>query len=540
MARIISQLGKVAGAVSTIIAASYGGAVVIRSRNPKKRQVNSVAQVESRAKLKLLGQIAAELAPVIVIPHTDNKSSRNLFIKKNYDLVYCNEDIAQLTYENLQITGGMAGLPPIFVQREPSKGVQVRLAEDMQSGVDRVVYILYKKTIAERLVYVDSVIAHAAGEDKLYPAVLPYTEGDIIILAYGMKDVSSAGSVKYSETKVSSAMDVAQLYLRHIKGKKDTIFTMTRGTTLFDGQQESDVVPEGYARVFVTAFGDGSVSGAGVYRIGDMVTIRATPDDDYIFAGWMVNGSHTIISTDPEFTFVLEGQVDYVAQFNYLPASSYVDMGLPSGTLWARCNIDVMQPNKFAASPFQYECSFFSWANVDGHNPTSNSSFAPWDWGSINSQAPYYDGQVYGDTNGCQLQTNIPPTPIYDAARANLGEPWQMPSLDDFRELINNIMFIDENRTELDTGKTDKRVIVNGIRGIYLESKINGARLFFACSGFGNGTSRSRFGTGGNYWASMLVNEQNARYLNIYGGGVNPQDSGARFAGFSIRPVFKR
>lgn len=540
MARIISQLGKVAGAVSTIIAASYGGAVVIRSRNPKKRQVNSVAQVESRAKLKLLGQIAAELAPVIVIPHTDSKSSRNLFIKKNYDLVYCNEDIAQLTYENLQITGGMAGLPPIFVQREPSKGVQVRLAEDMQSGVDRVVYILYKKTIAERLVYVDSVIAHAAGEDKLYPAVLPYTEGDIIILAYGMKDVSSAGSVKYSETKVSSAMDVAQLYLRHIKGKKDTIFTMTRGTTLFDGQQESEVVPEGYARVFVTAFGDGSVSGAGVYRIGDMVTIRATPDTDYIFAGWMVNGSHTIISTDPDFTFVLGGQVDYVAQFTYLPASSYVDMGLPSGTLWARCNIDVMQTTKFAASPFQYDCSFFSWGNVDGHNPTSDTSFAPWDWGGINRAAPWYEGQVYGDTDGCQLQTDIPPTPIYDAARANIGTPWQMPSRNDFIELFANIIYINEDGTEVDTTKTDKRVTVNGIVGIYLQSKINGARMFFACSGGGSGTTRSNRGTFGFYWSSTFSSGRDARYLNFGSNGVGPQNSNYRCDGLPIRPVFKR
>ena len=332
MARIISQLGKVAGAVSSVIAASYGGAVIIRSRNPKKRQVNSVGQVESRAKLKLIGQIAAELAPVIVIPPTGTTSSRNLFIKKNYNDIYCNENIAQISYENIQITGGMAGLPPIFVQREPSKGVQVRLAEDMQSGVDRVVYIMYKKTIAERLVYVDSVIAHAAGDDKLYPAVLPYTEGDIIILAYGMKDVTANGAVKYGETRISTAMDVAQLYLRHIKGKKDTIFTMTRGTTLFDGQQESEIVPEGYARVFVTAFGDGSVSGAGVYRIGDMVTITATPDVDYEFVGWMLNGSEEVVSTDADFTFLLTGQVDYVAKFQKIDTRPWLTITLTVNT----------------------------------------------------------------------------------------------------------------------------------------------------------------------------------------------------------------
>lgn len=540
MARIISQLGKVAGAVSSVIAASYGGAVIIRSRNPKKRQVNSVSQVESRAKLKLIGQIAAELAPVIVIPPTGTTSSRNLFIKKNYNDIYCNENIAQISYDNIQITGGMAGLPPIFVQREPSKGVQVRLAEDMQSGVDRVVYIMYKKTIAERLVYVDSVIAHAAGDDKLYPAVLPYTEGDIIILAYGMKDVTANGSVKYGETRISTAMDVAQLYLRHIKGKKDTIFTMTRGTTLFDGQQESEIVPEGYARVFVTAFGDGSVSGAGVYRIGDMVTITATPDVNYEFVGWMLNGSEEVISTDAQYTFVLTGQMDLVAKFAYLPASSYVDMGLPSGTLWARCNIDVMQQNKFAASPFQYECSFFSWGNVDGHNPTSNTSFAPWDWGGINSQEPWYEGQIYSETKGSTLMDDIPPTTEFDAARANLGAPWRMPTQNDFDELFNNIIYINADGTEVDTTKTDKRVNVNGIRGIYIESKINGARLFFACSGYGNGTSLNSRSSGGSYCSSTLGSSRDARNLSFGSSGIYPHNNSSRYLGRTVRPVIKR
>jgi hypothetical protein len=46
-----------------------------------------------------------------------------------------------------------------------------------------------------------------------------------------------------------------------------------------------------------------------------------------------------------------------------LNADDWVDMGLPSGTLWCKKNIDVTQPNGLAASPFQYGCSFFSWGN---------------------------------------------------------------------------------------------------------------------------------------------------------------------------------
>ena len=48
-----------------------------------------------------------------------------------------------------------------------------------------------------------------------------------------------------------------------------------------------------------------------------------------------------------------------VAWNQLLKQGKLVDMGLPSGLLWATCNIDITQDDGFAASPFQYECSFF-------------------------------------------------------------------------------------------------------------------------------------------------------------------------------------
>ena len=59
-----------------------------------------------------------------------------------------------------------------------------------------------------------------------------------------------------------------------------------------------------------------------------------------------------------------------------------VDMGLPSGLLWADRNIDATQPDGFCESPYQYEGSFFSWGNTEPHNPTSTSAFG-YDWGTI-------------------------------------------------------------------------------------------------------------------------------------------------------------
>ncbi|MBQ5373919.1 MAG: hypothetical protein IIU51_05110, partial [Bacteroidaceae bacterium] len=116
-----------------------------------------------------------------------------------------------------------------------------------------------------------------------------------------------------------------------------------------------------------------------------------------------------------------------------------VDMGLPSGILWASRNIDLTQKNGFAASPFQYEASYFSWGNTDGHNPTSQTTF-DYNWGSINAQVPWYEGQPYGDTPGSQLDTNIPLKE--DTARVNLGSPWRMPTSENFEELFNYCDFV--------------------------------------------------------------------------------------------------
>ena len=208
--------------------------------------------------------------------------------------------------------------------------------------------------------------------------------------------------------------------------------------------------------------------------------------------------------------------------------TDWVDMGLPSGLKWARRNIDVTQPDGFAASEFQYECSFFSWGNVQGHNPSSTSAF-DYNWGGSNEQEPYYDGQVYGSTPGNTLTGNIPPS--MDAARVNLGAPWRMPSMEDFTELFANIDYIDADgnvvtaETSIAQTAADKRVTVNGINGLYLRSKVNGNRLFFPASGYGSGRSWVGRGSSGNFWSSTFYSARSARDLGFSSGGVYPQNA---------------
>lgn len=222
------------------------------------------------------------------------------------------------------------------------------------------------------------------------------------------------------------------------------------------------------------------------------------------------------------------------AQFD--PAGLLVDMGLPSGVKWAARDIDLTKPGGFCDTPFTYMKSFLSWGNIDGHNPISNSAFS-YNWGGVNEQEPYYEGQVYGSTPGNTLTGNIAVGEDFDAARANLGAPWRMPTSAEFAELFANIKYINADGTEVDTTNTDKRVTVNGVLGLYIESTINGARLFFSCSGYGYGRSWYDRGSVGYYWSSTWGSARVARSLYFGSGGVNPQYNRNRFNGFALRPV---
>ena len=211
-----------------------------------------------------------------------------------------------------------------------------------------------------------------------------------------------------------------------------------------------------------------------------------------------------------------------------------VDMGLPSGRLWAIANIDVTTNSGFAEvdgapSPYKYECTFFSWGNTDGHNPADASSFT-YNWGE-NNEGPY------ASTPGAQLTADAGLS--FDAARAILGGPWRDPSTDDFAELFNSAYtkFIDANGDDIAAETTNKLVTISGIVGIRLKSIANGNIIFFPCSGYGYGQSWLHRGSNGDYWSRSLSSQTYGRDLNFYSGGVYPQSTNSRFIGFTRRAV---
>ena len=310
--------GKLGGTVYSIVA----GTCVTREYNPYVGNPNTVAQMNQRSKLKLLSQLAAALAPVITIPKSGLKSSRNLFISRNYVFVIANNGVSQIVYENIQLTNGNAGLPAIEATRTQEDGITVQLASSVDAAVSRVVYVVYQKSSENQLIYVGSAIQDEAGDNGKFTAEFEYMAGDIVIWAYGMKDMNASATAKYGDYEVVDGQDVAKLFMNRSLSNSDFQFTQTRGITLFSGEGGTVNPTEGQKMVYINASGPGTVAGTGftgnrkAVNVGDSVTVTATPSANCVFLGWTKNNGTNYVSTDASYTFTVEDNTDLYAVFN--------------------------------------------------------------------------------------------------------------------------------------------------------------------------------------------------------------------------------
>lgn len=187
-----------------------------------------------------------------------------------------------------------------------------------------------------------------------------------------------------------------------------------------------------------------------------------------------------------------------------------VDLGLPSGTLWCDRNVGAKSPYDNGA--------FFSWGNTEPHYPKQSDT----DWGDSDDVFEYdFNEDTYAKSVGAKLEGNI--DLAHDAARVNMGEPWQMPTKEQFEELAEHCIW--------------QRKTINGMNGYLATSKTNGNSIFFSCSGNRSGRSWYFRGSFGYYWSSTFYSARYARYLRFNSGGVDPQNVSNRCYGFALRPV---
>lgn len=205
-------------------------------------------------------------------------------------------------------------------------------------------------------------------------------------------------------------------------------------------------------------------------------------------------------------------------------------MGLPSGIMWAPCNVDARNANGFAESAYVTYASYVSWGNVETHEPDANGRLT-YDFGSAN-------GGPYASTPGAGIVYPATMAIENDVAHAICGGSWRMPSSVEFAELLENSVFIDEFGNEISEEQPDKRINMNGVTGIRLKSTINSGIIFLVCGGHADDMRVASANFGCYCWSSELDNNNYAKALVVTNSIENPAYSYARFHGLQIRPVW--
>lgn len=321
---LLGARGRFNGAV---LKGQVGGGTQIAAIPASVANPNTETQVETRSKFKLMSQLAANMSNVIAIPREGTKSPRNLFFSINSENAQTTNGVAQISLENVQLTKSSKGLPQVAVVRggaDDAFAAQLSLAANVDTIASRVCYVIMEKSSEGNLILLGDPIVDVTSENKNASLNWGTTNGldgkNVVIYAYGMLDKDGAAAAKYGNMQVQGSTDVARLVTSRTFSIADYSFTQTRGASLYSDQGSVDPVPENSVRVYVTALGNGTVSGGGTYVIGAQVTVTATPASGSSFRGWKINGSSSgYVSQSVSYSFTAPEQtVDLVAEF-YTP-----------------------------------------------------------------------------------------------------------------------------------------------------------------------------------------------------------------------------
>ena len=235
----------------------------------------------------------------------------------------------------------------------------------------------------------------------------------------------------------------------------------------------------------------------------------------------------------------------------------YVDLGLPSGTLWATSNVGADKPeglgDYFAWGETKpktvYEWSSYAYMNDAKMDGRAGAKKGP-DWYNINKYtfddelkgAIWYSGVTFVGDNKKNLEA------IDDVAAANWGGDWAMPTADDWNELISNCYIahtdnysgksgwiVYKAKAEADKGKTDGTPSAS-----YSTADMH---IFLPATGYRNASASIQSASECSYWSSSLseFNTQNAQSFEIDSRkGARVETTFSRDYGMTVRPVCPR
>ena len=190
----------------------------------------------------------------------------------------------------------------------------------------------------------------------------------------------------------------------------------------------------------------------------------------------------------------------------------YVDLGLSSGTKWATMNVGASKPSDAGL--------YFQWGDTSGYTADQVGNVKEFNWSDYKWN-PSGDGKIFTkyETEGSKLELED------DAAHANMGGDWHMPTPTQIQELINET---------INTWTTQ-----DGVDGrLFTSKKDNSKSIFIPAAGNAFNVTVNLSGSRGNIWSSVLstCKVHYGQELSFYSGNVSLYYSN-RSSGFSVRGV---
>lgn len=231
--------GKLADTVMSV----RNGEQLARKYQPMVFNPSTPAQVAQRAKLKLMSQLSAVLAPAIAIPREGSVSSRNLFTKLNFPTATYASDEASVTLADVKLTKSVVGIPNVHANRGETAITVYLDSEPGYQSLNRVVYVMLAKQADKSLRYAGSMVSSAAGSSGNFSAELPLSQDEVVIYAYGVRDNTEAAHVAFGNLEAMTAESVAKLLVTRTLTESDVTVTETRATVLAAANPSTLIAP---------------------------------------------------------------------------------------------------------------------------------------------------------------------------------------------------------------------------------------------------------------------------------------------------------
>lgn len=191
---------------------------------------------------------------------------------------------------------------------------------------------------------------------------------------------------------------------------------------------------------------------------------------------------------------------------------AYVDLGLPSGLLWATRNVGASSPEDYG--------DYFAWGETQPKDVYNWSNYQYCN-GSYDQLTKYCNNSSYGYNGFTDNLTTLQPSD--DAATANWGSGARMPTIQEWEELRDYCSSVWTTQ--------------NGVNGRRFTGP-NGSTLFLPAAGYRWDDGLSYAGSTGTYWSSSLdTDHPNDAWSFYFYSGSTYMSSDYRYYGLSVRAV---